>query len=101
MSRSFEVDNTPPRVEKLQVEQKESGHRIRFRAVDDSSAVSKVEYAIDSGRWIVVYPEDGICDSPTEEFDISLPGYREGVHTMVIKVTDLLGNAGTSRQELR
>jgi sugar lactone lactonase YvrE len=100
-SKPFDVDNTPPRLADLNVSRTGAGHRLTFVALDDSSAVRKVEYAVDSGRWVIVYPEDGICDSKREEFDVTVGGYTQGVHTLVLKVTDLLGNVVTARAELR
>jgi len=101
-SRAFDVDNTPPRVAELNAVPAEGGsHRLTFAAIDDGSAVRKVEYSVDSGRWMIVYPEDGICDSKRETFDINVSGYAEGVHTLVLRVTDLLENVGTARAELR
>jgi hypothetical protein len=100
-SRSFEVDNTPPRVTGIQASRAQGGHRLTFQAIDDSSAVRKVEYAVDSGNWYVIYPTDGICDSKQEDFDVNVDGYAGGVHTLVVKVTDLLDNAATARVELR
>ena len=101
-SRPFDVDNTPPRVADLSTVPSGSGsHRLTFAAIDDGSAVRKVEYSVDSGQWVIVYPEDGICDSKRETFDITVSGYPEGVHTLVLKVTDLLENVATARAELR
>jgi hypothetical protein len=100
-SRSFEVDNTPPRVSGIQAVRGERGHRLTLQAEDDASAVKKVEYAVDSGKWNVIYPTDGICDSKSESFDVPVRGYTEGVHTLVVKVTDRLDNIVTARVELR
>jgi len=101
-SRLFDVDNTPPRVADLDATPSEGGvHRLTFAAIDDASAVRKVEYSVDSGNWVIVYPQDGICDSKRETFDITVSGYSGGVHTLVLKVTDLLENVGTARAELR
>ena len=36
-----------------------------------------------------------------ESFDVTLPGFQNGVYTLVVKVTDSLGNTGTARAELR
>ena len=96
------MDNTPPRVADLGATPSEGGaHRLTFTVIDDASAVRKVEYSVDSGQWVIVYPQDGICDSKRESFDITVSGYSGGVHTLVLKVTDLLENVGTARAELR
>jgi sugar lactone lactonase YvrE len=100
-SRSFDVDNTPPSIGTVQTTKSPDGHRLVFEAQDDSSAVKKVEYSVDSGNWKVVYPNDGIADSKRESFDFSVPGYTDGVYTLVVKVTDLLNNVATARVELR
>jgi hypothetical protein len=100
-SRSFDVDNTPPRLKAVQASRSDGGHHLTFRAEDDASAIRIVEYAVDSGKWNVVYPTDGICDSKQEDFDVAVPGYAEGVHILVVKVTDLLDNIATARVELR
>ncbi len=100
-SRSFKVDNTPPRVAGIQATPAQGGHQITFQAEDDSSAIKKVEYSVDSGKWHVVYPTDGIADSKQESFDFSMTGFSDGVHTLVVKVTDLLKNVATARVEIR
>jgi hypothetical protein len=100
-SKPFDVDNTPPRVSDLVAAPAGGGHSLTFVALDDSSAVRKVEYSVNSGQWQIIYPVDGIPDSKREEFDVTVTGYSEGVHTLVLKVTDLLGNVVTARVELR
>ena len=101
-SQSFEVDNTPPRVANLTAEATQNGHRVVFAAEDDISAIQSVEYAVNSGKWTIVFPTDGIADSKQESFDFTLPGYRDGgIYTLVVKVTDVLGNTVTARADLR
>jgi Bacterial Ig-like domain (group 3) len=100
-SQSFEVDNTPPRVTGLRAEAGQSGHRVVFTAQDDISSIQTVEYAVNSGKWTLVFPTDGIADSKEETFDFTLPGYRDGgIYTLVVKVTDVLGNTVTARADL-
>jgi hypothetical protein len=100
-SQSFEVDNTPPRVEGLSARAGDAGHRVVFTAEDDISSIQTVEYAVNSGKWTLVFPTDGIADSKQESFDFTLSGYRDGgVYTVVVKVTDLLGNTVTARADL-
>ncbi len=101
ISRSFEVDNTPPRVENLAVEPTAKGHQIRFVSRDDISPIRSVEYSVNSGGWSMVFPSDGIADSKEENFDFLVPGYKDGVYTLVVKVSDTLGNTVTARAELK
>ena len=100
-SRSFEVDNTPPRINGLSTTPNDVGHRVQFVAQDDISAIRSVEYSVNSGGWRMVFPTDGIADSTNESFDFPLEGFGDGVYTLVVKVTDSLGNAATARAELR
>ena len=102
VSRSFEVDNTPPRVESLTATPGSDDHTVRFVAKDDISPIRNVEYSVNSGRWNVVFPVDGIADSLQEDYDFQLDGYRDGgVYTLVVKLSDNLGNTATARVELR
>ena len=101
-TQSFEVDNTPPRVANLTSQAIENGHRVVFTAEDEISSIQSVEYAVNSGKWTIVFPTDGIADSKLESFDFTLPGYRDGgIYTLVVKVTDVLGNTVTARSDLR
>lgn len=101
-SKSFEVDNTPPRVENLTISPGSNGHQVTFTARDDMSPVRSVEYAVNSGAWNVIFPVDGIADSKEERFEFHLEGYDDGgVYTLVIKLTDGLENTATARAELR
>ena len=101
-SKSFEVDNTPPRVEALAISAESNGHQVQFTARDDMSPVRSVEYAVNSGAWNVVFPVDGIADSTEERFEFHLEGYNDGgVYTLVVKLTDGLENTATARAELR
>lgn len=101
ISRSFEVDNTPPRVEDLAVQPNSNGHQVRFVARDEISPIRSVEYSVNSGAWSMVFPSDGIADSREENYDFLVPGYKGGVYTLVVKVSDTLGNTVTARAELR
>ena len=101
-SKSFEVDNTPPRVDGLTISPGTNGHQVTFTAKDDLSPVRSVEYAVNSGPWNVVFPVDGIADSTEESFEFQLEGYNDGgVYTLVVKLTDSLENTATARAELR
>ena len=63
-SERFEVDNTPPTVSGLEAQPNAGAARIRFRAKDSGSAVSRAEYSVDAGDWKIVEPEGRLSDSP-------------------------------------
>ena len=102
ISETFDVDNTPPYVTDLGVNTQPFGHKISFIANDAFSPIKNVEYSVNSGPWNLIFPADGISDSTNESFVIQLRGTNDGgVYTLVIKLTDHLGNVGTARSEVR
>ena len=61
---------------------------------DTHSPVRHVEYSLDSKRWQVLYPADGIPDSRIEQFQITIAiASREH---LVIRATDAMGNTVTA-----
>jgi len=53
-SERFVIDNTPPKI--IGLAGTKSGPKIgvRWRAADDRSVISKAEYSVNGGDWIVV-----------------------------------------------
>jgi hypothetical protein len=98
-SMLFDVDNTPPSVTATLA----SGRPARIQAVarDDSSLVRRAEYSVDGGRWQEIHPADGISDAREETYEFSPQGLDgAGPHLVVVRATDLLGNASTARVEV-
>ena len=58
--------------------------------------MQKVEYSLNAERWQTIYPKDGIFDSRTEDFELTLAGdaLAKGV---IIRAVDAKNNAATSR----
>ena len=44
--------------------------------------------------WQVVYPTDGLADSPDERYEITLPADTD-LARVVLRATDLLQNVGS------
>ena len=96
-SDPFDVDNTPPSVSLILV----PPSTVRAVVKDDSSLVRKAEYSVDGGRWQEVHPVDGINDEMEETYEISIASLGSpGPHVLVVRGTDLLGNASTARIEV-
>jgi sugar lactone lactonase YvrE len=96
-SDPFDVDNTPPTVSLILV----PPSTVRALVRDDSSLVRKAEYSVDGGRWQEVHPVDGINDEMEETYEISVANLGSaGPHVVVVRGTDLLGNASTARIEV-
>jgi outer membrane protein assembly factor BamB len=98
-STSFDIDNTPPRIE-FEAPPKPGSRTIAFVVRDDHSPVQRVEYSLDASRWRIVYPKDGIPDSRVEEFEIVLDESEMG-RNVIIRATDAMGNVATAVAEVR
>ena len=65
-SEAVLVDNTPPRIENLQI----VGRRLRAHVVDGTSPIARVEIAVDGKlEWRPVAAADGIYDTTDENVD--------------------------------
>lgn len=97
-SQSFDIDNSPPRIE---VQQRTPKSRtISFVVRDDHSPVQRVEYSLDASRWRIVYPKDGIPDSREEVFEITLDEADAG-RSVIIRATDAMNNVATALTDVR
>jgi sugar lactone lactonase YvrE len=99
-SVSFDIDNTPPRIE-VQTPARAGGRRsIAFTVRDDQSPVQRVEYSLDASRWRVAYPKDGIPDSRQEQFEVMLEESEAG-RSVIIRATDAMNNIATAVAEMK
>jgi hypothetical protein len=94
-SVTFDIDNTPPRIEAQPATRAGSRSTITFVVRDEQSAVQRVEYSLDASRWRIVYPKDGIPDSRREEFEVGIDD-SEGGRSVIIRATDAMNNVATA-----
>ena len=94
ISEPFLVDNMAPRITDINMARR----ALSFTVQDVDSPVFKVEYAIDGGDWLVVYPTDGVADSSEETFDVMLNDLNAEEHTIAIRARDTSNNLGTGKQ---
>ena len=99
-SSSFEIDNTPPRIEIQTASARASNRSVMFTVRDEQSSVQRVEYSLDASRWRTVYPKDGIADSRREEFEIALEESEAG-RSVIIRATDAMNNVATAVTDAR
>jgi hypothetical protein len=85
------VDNTPPRIDALEV----SGRRLRARVVDGTSAIARVEIAVDGKlEWRPLAASDGIFDTADERVEADLSALvPAGSHILAVRAFDVAGNA--------
>ena len=101
VSDPFAVDNTPPSIDEVTVEETGEGFRIRFEATDRGGRIAAAERALDDGPWSFLEPGDGVADSAAESYELLVPYDADGSDDMNLRlrVTDGSGNvAGTYRQ---
>ncbi len=96
-SDRFEVDNTPPQVEALRAETANPETRIRFVAKDSFSAIVRAEYSLDAGDWKLVFPENRLNDSPSENYEIPFKDLAPGEHTIAVRIFDQYENSASAK----
>lgn len=89
-SDPIDVDNTPPVVTTTLTRQG-AASVLAVRVVDARSPIQKVEYSVGGGPWQLLYPADGLSDSPEERYEIPLTAEMDPSR-IVIRATDLLQN---------
>ena len=94
-SASFDIDNTPPRVEVQPSARVGNRTTLTFFVRDEQSPVQRVEYSLDASRWRIVHPKDGIPDSRREEFEVVLEESEAG-RSVIIRATDAMDNVATA-----
>lgn len=81
------IDNTPPLIRRTGV----GKAPLAFEVADAASPVTNVEYSVNAHEWLRVEPEDGLADSRTETYTITLaPADRGGY--LLVRATDAARN---------
>jgi len=108
-SERFEVDNTPPVIEKLTATSVKTcggspcayGALLEFTGRDSATAIEKAEYSVDGGDWKLVMPESVISDAPSEHYNTSFPLGAFGEHTIAVRVYDRFQNIGSAKTTIQ
>ena len=93
-SAPFDIDNSPPHITVEPVRSEADGTVVPFVVTDTHSPVQHVEYSLNTERWQIVYPLDGIPDSREERFEVSLAA--ADVPRLIIRATDAMNNTATA-----
>ncbi len=96
-SDRFEVDNTPPVIEKLSAQAASPEVRVRFEARDSSSDIARAEYSLDGGEWTILFPVGRLADAPQESYELVLKGLAAGEHTVAVRVFDRFENTTSAK----
>jgi hypothetical protein len=105
VSRRFEVDTTPPRIENLTASVDGAQIHVRFRAEDGFSTIKRAEYSVDAGEWKYVEPVGQLSDAKIEDYDfkLALDTGKDAApeHVVVVRVYDKYDNMGAAKTVLR
>jgi sugar lactone lactonase YvrE len=95
-SVAFEIDNTPPEIT-VQGARVEGGKTlVTFDVKDDDSPIQRVEYSQDGLVWRPAFPRDGIADSKSEQYDVTIDG-ELGPRGLSIRASDAMNNVATTQ----
>jgi outer membrane protein assembly factor BamB len=92
ISERFEIQNTPPRIENLRAEGSGAAAKITFDGVSSGLAITRAQYSVDAGDWLIVFPTGGLSDGPKESYQLDLPGLAPGPHTFSVQISDRFDN---------
>lgn len=96
-SELMTLDNTPPVLKNISASQSGNMIELSFSAQDQISALAYAEYALDGQSSQLIQSEDKIIDAQQETFRFRFAKPAKGLHVVVVKVTDRLGNASTGK----
>lgn len=89
ISPPFVVDRQRPAISTPTV----SGNVVKAVATDASGHIHDVSYAIDGGPMRAASAADGLYDSGSESFEVTLPSdLGKGSHRVVLRARDAFGN---------
>lgn len=89
-SEPVDIDNTAP-VVTTTIARPAGGARLSVRVRDAYSPIQKVEFSLGGDTWRLVYPVDGLADSPDETYEIPLANDSDATR-IVIRATDAMNN---------
>jgi sugar lactone lactonase YvrE len=108
-SARFEVDSTPPVIERLTAVVEARQIHVRFRATDSYSPIKRAECSIDGDDWQFIEPVGQLSDSKTEDYDFQIPlpappanpAITGDEHVVVVRAYDRFDNLVTAKTVIR
>lgn len=96
-SERFEVDNTPPVIEKIEARSQGESATLKFSARDAGSSIERAQYSVDGGDWTMLAPKTGINDGKREDYEFTTNKLKAGEHTIALRVYDRFENVGSGK----
>jgi len=98
-SPALVIDNSLPVVKGFTATRNGGSLDVSFLAEDAYSAIEETKVLVRPGEWRVVFPSDGIADSRSESFKVSLRLPAGAENQVTVRVRDSYGNVGVYRQD--
>lgn len=95
-SAAFEIDNTPPVFSQPAVRVDGARTVISVDVRDDHSPIQRLEFSVDGEQWMPAFPADGIADTRSEHYDLSIDG-RIGARGITLRAMDSMNNVSTTQ----
>jgi hypothetical protein len=95
-SSAFDIDNTPAVFANPSARLDGTRTIVAVDVRDDQSPIGKLEYSLDGEQWKPVFPTDGIADSRSEHYDITIDG-RIGARGLTLRAIDAMNNVSTTQ----
>jgi len=87
------VDNTPPVIEKDDLDIAGQNVTLSLNIKDSLTVIGNLSYTVDSNDdWISTLPDDQVYDTTEESFVVVVNDLDAGEHVIAVKVSDDLGN---------
>jgi sugar lactone lactonase YvrE len=99
-SVAFEIDNTPPTIAVGAIRTERGRTIIPFQVTDDHSPIQRVEFSQDGQHWRSIFPVDGIADSKSERYELSIDG-EIGDRGLTLRASDSMNNVTTTQVDGR
>jgi hypothetical protein len=96
VSAPFTIDNTPPAITALQARSTAAQLEVTWRAQDALNILTRAEYSLDGGDWLLVEPQGKLSDSLALNYQLTLP-LVQGEHTIAVRVTDDADNIAVAK----
>ena len=71
--------------------------KVSFDGISSSGALTRAQYSLDAGDWLIVFPKGLLSDAPRENYQIYLAGLSSGEHTLAVQVSDRFGNTTAAK----
>ena len=95
------IDNTPPHITALAATRNANRIEARWHAADAVSVITKAEYSLDGGDWMVVDPATKLSDSKQLDYTLALKDITPAEHTIAVRVQDEYDNQATDKAVVR